>query len=211
MATPRVKARCSRYRSTSDIIRELAAYEGAAIRISDLSERLSDRGFGFMLLLFALPSAIPIPIPVVSMLTSLPLLFFAVQLCLGKERIWLPHWLADRHIPMISLRRLIQKSLPLLMRLEKVVKPRLDTITTRQFERLAGMLILLLAFLIALPVPLGNFPLGVAIVFLALAISERDGVMMITGWLFTVFALCFFAALVAGYGWILWQLVGGLF
>lgn len=205
------KTRSSRHRSTSNILHDIVGFHGETITIRDLAAQLGNRGFGLMLLLFALPNTIPLPIPGVSTLTSLPLIFFATQIFLGKERIWFPHWLADRQIPMSSLRPLIQKSLPLLIRLEKLVKPRLDKITTRRFERLAGGLMLLLALVIALPIPLGNLPLGIAMAVLALAITERDGIAMITGWLFTIFALCYFAALISGYAWVIWQLVSGLF
>lgn len=205
------KMRSSRYRSTSDLLHDVVDFNEKSISIQDLSAQLGDRGFGLILLLFSLPNTVPLPIPGVSTLTSLPLIFFSAQLCLGKERIWLPGWLANRQIPMSSLRPLIQKSLPWLLKLEKLVKPRLDKITTRGFERLAGGLMLLLALLIALPIPLGNLPLGIAIAVLALAITERDGIAMITGWLFTITALCYFAALISGYAWVMWQLFSGLF
>ncbi len=211
IVSPTKKLRNSRYRSTSDILHDVTGFHGGSISIRDLSAQLGDRGFGLMLLLFSLPNSIPLPIPGISTITSLPLIFFATQLCLGKERIWLPQWLADRQIPMGSLRPLIQKSLPWIIKLEKFAKPRLDKITTRKFERFAGVLILILALLIALPIPLGNLPLGIAMAVLALAITERDGIVMITGWLFTVFALCYFAALISGYVWILWKLISGLF
>jgi len=201
----------SRHRSTSDILHDVTVLNGEAISIKDLSAQLGERGFGLMLLLFALPNTIPLPIPGISTITSLPLIFFATQLFFGKERIWLPLWLADRQIPMSKLRPLIQKSLPWIIKLEKVAKPRLDIITTRNFERLAGGLMLILALLIALPVPLSNLVLGVAIAVLALAITERDGLVMITGWLFTIFALCFFTVLVSGYALILWKLVSEIF
>lgn len=211
MESPVATTRSSRHRSTSEILHEIIGFHGETISIRDLSAQLGDRGFGLMLLVFSLPNTIPLPIPGISTITGLPLIFFASQLCLGKTRIWVPDWLASRQIPMSSLRPLIRKSLPWLIRLEKVLKPRLDRITTRRFERLAGGLMLLLALLIALPIPLGNLPLGIAMAVLALAITERDGVMMITGWLFTIFALCYFVALISGYGWILWQLVSRLF
>lgn len=211
MAPSQAKTRSSRHRSTSDILHDIVGFHSETISIRDLSGQLGDRGFGLMLLLFSLPNTIPLPIPGVYTLTSLPLIFFSAQLCLGKERIWLPNWLADRQIPMSSLRPLIQKSLPWLMKLEKLVKPRLDKITTRSFERLAGGLMLILALLIALPIPLGNLPLGIAMAILALAITERDGIVMITGWLFMIFALCYFAALISGYAWVIWRLVSGLF
>ncbi|MBL0318426.1 MAG: exopolysaccharide biosynthesis protein [Alphaproteobacteria bacterium] len=211
VALPKMKVRDSRYRSTSSILHELTWFDGDSISVRDLSAQLGDRGFGLMLLLFALPNTIPLPIPGISTLTGMPLIFFASQLCLGKERIWLPSWLANRQIPMSKLRPLIQKPLPWLVRLEKLIKPRLDKITTRNFERFAGALILLLALLIALPIPLGNLPLGIAMAVLALAITERDGIVMITGWLLTFFALYFFAALITGYAWIIWQLVSSIF
>lgn len=205
------KVRNSLHRSTSDILREVIEFDGDTMSIRDLSAQLGDRGFGLILLLFSLPNAIPLPIPGISTVTSLPLIFFSAQLCLGKERIWLPRWLADRKIPINGLRPLIQKSLPLLVKLEKVIKPRLDAITTRRFERLAGGLMLILALLIALPIPLGNLPLGVSMAVLSLAITERDGIVMITGWLLTIFSLFFLAALIKGYAWIVWRMVSRLF
>lgn len=206
-----IKTRSSRNRSTSDILHDIVGFHDESINIRDLSAQLGDRGFGLMLLLFSLPNAIPLPIPGISTITSMPLIFFAAQLCMGRQQIWLPEWVANRRIPMSKLRPMLQKSLPRLKRLEKYFRPRLDKITTRNFERFAGVLILVLALLIALPIPLGNLPLGIAMVFLSLAITERDGAMMITGWLLTLFALCFFVALVSGYAWILWQFVSGIF
>ena len=211
MAPSQLKARRSRYRSTSSILHEVTGFHGENMTIRDLSAQLGDRGFGILLLLFALPNAIPLPMPGISTLTGIPLIFFASQLCLGNKRVWLPRRLIERQIPMSRLRVLIQKTLPSLKSLEKIIKPRLDAITTRNFERLAGLIILVLAVLLALPVPLSNLPLGIAIAVLALAITERDGIVMITGWLFTIFALCFFAALIGGYAWVIGQLVSRLF
>lgn len=203
--------RSSRYRSTSDILHDVVGFHGETITIRDLSEQLGDRGFGLMLLLLALPNCIPLPIPGISTVTGLPLIFFASQLCLGRERIWLPACIADRQISMGKMRSVIQASLPWLRRLEKFIKPRLDKITTRYFERIAGGLILLLSLLISLPIPLTNLSLGIATASLALAVTERDGVVMIAGWILTIFALCIFTVLISGYAWILWQLISGLF
>lgn len=208
---PTLKCARSRYRSTSQILHDITGFHGEHISIQDLYAQLGDRGFGLMFLLFALPNIIPLPMPGVSTLTSLPIIFFSAQLCLGKSRVWIPAWLGQRTIPMATLKPLIHKSYPYLMRLEKMVKPRLDTLTSRRFERIAGGLILLLALLIALPIPFGNLPLALAITVMALAITERDGLMMIIGWLFTIFALCFFVALVSGYVWVIWSLISGIF
>ena len=206
----RIQTDSTRHRITSEILHDIVGFHGDSITIRDLSAQLGDRGFGLMLVLFALPNTIPLPIPGVSTLTSVPLVFFAAQLCLGRQQVWLPDWIANRQIPMGQLRSMLQRTLPWLRRLEKLFKPRLDKITTRNFECLAGGLILGLALLIALPIPLGNLPLGIAMAVLALAITERDGLLMIAGWLFTIIALCFFAMLVSGYSWLIWQFVSDI-
>jgi len=201
----------SKHRSTSRILKEILDVDEQNITMQELSERLGDRGFGLMLLLFALPNAIPLPMPGVSTITSLPLIYFSAQLCLGRERLWLPNWLARREIPSSVLKRIIVKSMPWLERLERWVRPRMDRLTTRTYERIAGALVFILACLIALPIPLGNLPSAVAIILLALAITERDGVLMITGWLVSLLAVCFTAALVVGYAWVFWQLIRSIF
>lgn len=197
--------------STSNILREFTQLDAETITIGDVSAQLGERGFGILLLLLALPNTIPLPIPGMSTITGLPLIFLAGQRMLGKERIWMPRWIADRQIPTGGLRASIEKILPWLMKLENVVRPRFEVLTTGKYERFAATLIFILAALIALPVPFGNLPLGIAMAVLALAICERDGIVMITGWLFAIIGLCFFAALIHGYAWVWWQLVSGFF
>ena len=195
---------------TSSILREIASGGEGAITIGSLSEKLGDRGFGLILLIFAIPNAIPILIPGASAITGLPLIFLAAQLCLGRQKIWLPHFIAKREIKMGMLKKFVDIALPCLLKLEKISKPRVDLLTTPKFERIAGIIIVILAFLIALPIPFGNFPLGVAITILALAITEQDGMLMIIGWICSILAVFFLFALVNGYAWLVWQMVSNI-
>ncbi len=201
----RLKCCKSQYRTTSSILNEIVHEKHSLFSISELSERLGDRGLGIILLLLALPNTIPLPIPGISTITGIPLIFFAAQLCFGSQKLWLPECIGGRKVNMASLQPFFQRALPFMLFLERFIKPRLDSITTIRFERIAGGFILLLACLIALPIPLGNLPLGIAITILALAITERDGVLMIIGWIFTFLALSFFLLLVSGYIWLVLQ------
>jgi hypothetical protein len=56
-------------------------------------------------------------------------------------------------------------------------------------ERLLGLLIFVLAVVIALPGPLTNAPPGFAIAFMSIAIIERDGLLVFAGVLASMFAL----------------------
>jgi hypothetical protein len=111
---------------------------------------------------------------------------------------------------MVMLQKFVNIALPFLLRLEKLSRPRIDVFTTPKFERIAGLIIVILALLIALPIPFGNFPLGVAITILALAITEQDGILMIIGWICSILAVCFIFALVNGYAWLVWQMVSNI-
>lgn len=198
----------SPHQRTSQILHDIALRCDHRWTVGDISAALGKRCFGLMLLIFALPNAIPLPIPGVSTLTSLPLIFFAAQLALGRDTVWMPRWLANRSIAGDRLKLFLLRAIPWLAKLEKCLKPRLEHIGGRFSHRIGGALIVLLACLIALPIPLGNLPLGIAITALALAVTERDGWVMITGWLLTVFALVYFIFLIAGYSWLLWQALG---
>lgn len=192
---------------TSSIISDIISSNEDAVSIGSLSEKLGDRGLGLLLLIFAIPNAIPLPIPATSAVTGLPLIFLALQLCLGSQKIWFPSFIAKREIKIATLQKFVRAGLPLLLRLEKISKPRIDALTTRKFERIAGIIIVVLALLITLPIPFGNFPLGVAMTILALAITEQDGLLMIIGWICSIIAVCFLFALVNGYAWFAWQMV----
>jgi hypothetical protein len=204
-------ARDDRRRPTSAILRDVARDARARVRLDELSDRLGERGFGLMLLVFALPNAIPLPIPGVSTLTSLPLIYVAAQLAFGQPRVALPSWLARREIALTAQRPWIRRSLPWLRRVERLARPRLVVVSAPWFDRCAGGVILFLACLIALPVPFSNLPLGLAMSALALAIVERDGVLMIVGWMLAIVAAGVFAALAGGYSWLIWSATSTVF
>jgi hypothetical protein len=202
------KADAHGQKRTSEIIARIAARCNQDWTVGDISGALGKRGFGLLLLIFTLPNTLPLPIPVISAITSLPLIFLAAQMCLGRESVWFPRWLAQRAIAGERFKQFLESALPWLMKLEKVTKPRAELLTGRFAQRLAGALIVLLACLIALPIPLGNLPLGIAMTVLALAVTERDGWVMLAGWFLTIVAIVYFIFLLEGYGWMLWQAVG---
>jgi hypothetical protein len=195
------------YRSTSAILADIANDPKATISLGELCTRVGDRGFGLIILLFALPKSIPLPLPGISTLTGLPLVFFSAQLCFGRQSIWLPEWLAKREFSTATLRKVINYAHPWLVRIENILSPRLDSIATDKAERITGGLILLFALLLTLPIPLTNFILGISIALLAMAITERNGLLLIVGWLVSLKALYIFIYIIKSYMWLMWQIV----
>lgn len=157
-------------------------FSSERVRARDITESLGQRSFGFILLIFALPNSLPIiGIPGVSTITGLPMLFVAVQMALGQQRVYLPRWITDSSLPTASFQALIRKVHPWLQRIEKLMKPRIIILTQGNAERWLGAFCVLLAFLLVLPIPLGNLLPALGILFIALGLIESDGVCVLVG------------------------------
>lgn len=182
-ADPKLTAQRHSSPSLSSLLMDIAAnFQAERVRVRDITESLGQRSFGFILLIFALPNSLPIlGIPGVSTVTGLPMLFVAVQMALGHKRVYLPGWIANRSVATVDFQALINKVAPWLQRIEKLMRPRILFLTKINAERLLGAFCVSLAFLLVLPIPLGNLLPALGILFIALGLIERDGVCVLTG------------------------------
>jgi hypothetical protein len=173
----------------SDIFDDLLAArpDDPHITLREAVEHLGVRAYGPLLLIFALPNAIP-NVPGLSSLFGLPLLFFAVQMALGRTP-WLPAFLADRGLARATLQSVSDKARPWLARADKAVKPRLLVLSSPTAERVLGVYVFLLAFAIALPVPLTNMFPAWAIAAIGIGILDRDGLWIALGALWGLVAM----------------------
>jgi hypothetical protein len=175
--------------SASDVLLELVrAFPRERISIQDLIDGLGERSWGFALLLFGLLSAIAI-IPGLATITAVPLFFFGLQMLIGYRTPWLPGFIARRDLGRADLEKAIVAGKPIMQYIERICRPRLTFLINRSSERVLGLLVFVLAMIIALPGPFTNFPPGMAIVFMSIAIIERDGLMLLAGLVTSVIAL----------------------
>lgn len=179
------------------------------VRIGDIFARLGPAGIGLAVLVLALPALIPIPGPF-GMVFGTCLSLVAVQMIFGARRLWLPRLLADRRVPARFLRQAVDHAVPWLARMERLTQRRRLRPLTRGSARMAiGVPVLLLAVAVALPIPLGNLMPVVALVAIALAILEQDGLALLVALLLSVVALAWVGILFfAGAGILdfLWRL-----
>lgn len=167
-------------RPLSHLLAELAAdVSRERVSVGDLLLALRDRALAALLLLFALPNVVPVP-PGTSALLGAPLLFLAAQLALGR-RPWLPRVIAERSMPRGHFAALVTRALPWLARAERLLRPRWAALCTPPAEYGVGLLCLLLALIVFLPIPLGNMLPALAICLFALGILERDGLWVLAG------------------------------
>jgi hypothetical protein len=93
-----------------------------------------------------------------------------------------PKFLARRSFASTDLTRIIGWVAPKLARVERWSRPRAVRLTRLQARRFLGILILILAGIMALPIPIvGNTPPAIAIILIGFGMIERDGVFVGTG------------------------------
>lgn len=158
------------------------------ISIQNILDGLGERSFGLVLLLFGILSAVAV-VPGLATVTAVPLLIFGAQMVAGFHSPSLPGFIANRSFTKRDLVATIERGVPYVRWIENVCRPRLLFMTGRIGERLLGILVFVLAVVIALPGPGTNFLPGLAIAFMAVAIVQRDGLLLLVGWLGSAFAL----------------------
>jgi hypothetical protein len=97
----------------------------------------------------------------------------------GRASPWFPARIDRRGVKKHELQRLIAKMEWLELRVERIFKPRLPTLTGPTATRLIGLVCFLLALVAAIPVPLFHIAPAAAIVLFGLALIYRDGALVI--------------------------------
>jgi hypothetical protein len=178
----RSPAAASGRRRTSQLLRHfVASHTEPRISLGALRDALDDRGFGVLLFIFALPNLVPVNIPLLSAVLGVPLVLLAAQLSYGRHKPWFPDWLTSQSFPREGFVAVVNRALPFLERVEKLLRPRLTVLLSWTGERLVGIAILILAVVLTLPIPFANWLPACGIAVFGLAIIEKDGVAVLVG------------------------------
>ena len=178
----RSPAAASGSRRTSQLLRHfVASHTEPRISLGALRDALDDRGFGVLLFIFALPNLVPVNIPLLSAVLGVPLVLLAAQLSYGRHKPWFPDWLTSQSFPREGFVAVVNRAIPFLERVEKLLRPRLTVLLSWTGERLVSIAILILAVVLTLPIPFANWLPACGIAVFGLAIVEKDGVAVLVG------------------------------
>lgn len=164
------------------LLREAA---GRPMKIREMIEILRGRGLQMMIILLCLPFLSPVTIPGISIPFGLAIALCGLRIGFGHKP-WLPAFILDRSISHQALEKMVHAGCRIYGRLEKVFRPRLSLFLTGPgMPMLVGLAIAVAGVLLSLPIPppflLTNTIPGFAIIFLALGLMERDGVLILIG------------------------------
>jgi hypothetical protein len=149
-----------------------------------LSSHLHRRSFGVIVLVLALIAMVPGLSYVAGFLLFAP----AIEMIAGHSAPTFPDRIANRPLPTRHLVSAVQRAVPTLIYLEKVVRPRWQ-MPLETTKRLVGAAVFLLtALLLLTPLPFVQIVPGIIIVILSVAYLEDDGLLLSLG-LFATLAL----------------------
>lgn len=167
--------------------------------VGSMLQKLDAQGMAAVLILFAIPSALPIPAAGYSTLMAIPLLLIGSRLLCGYHTVWLWDSALDRRLDMTSHPKTMERVLKLMRFTERFTRPRLIGFAASGVTfRLLGLLICVLACSMALPIPGTNtLPAG-GIFLIGFGLLEEDGIVLLFGLVYSVVALCVSIAMIYG-------------
>ena len=153
--------------------------EGAsrdALTFGELLHGFGERSFGVLLLILALVSLVP----GLSIVIGVVLAILSVQMLFARRTPWLPRFIMARRISGERIARIARRLTPVLVRIERVVRPRW-AIPYETTKRVVGGVVLLLAITLIAPIPFSNYLPALVIILVALAYLEEDGLLLSLG------------------------------
>ena len=161
---------------TSTILKSLAKEHTEQITVGDVLDKTGSRAHGLGLLVFAIPEAVPLPTPSLSIVLAVPLVLISAHLVAFGEGSGIPQRMRQQAIPAIIVRKSAQYVAPVLQQIERLSRPRFLVLVQR--ERLLGTLCFILSIVLALPIPFANFLPAICLAAIAFGMLQRDGVIV---------------------------------
>jgi hypothetical protein len=157
----------------------LASEHQSGPSIGELTDAVGEKGFGLVLVLLSLPSALPVPAPGYSTPFGIVIALLALQMLMGRQTVWLPARLQRIRIKPSLADKMIRAATKFLRAVEHLIRPRQLWIRTRLGQSGLAIVILIMACLMMLPIPLTNTLPAMVIFLIGVGLSEEDGLLAI--------------------------------
>ena len=152
------------------------------VTLAEIMELAGERVFGFLFVIIALPSALPIPAPGYSIPFGILLFSLAVQLIAGASIPWLPQKWLNRPISVETVQGFVKAGTPWLQKIELISRPRLTSICTSFAGRVViGCAIALMATSMMIPIPGTNTLPAIGIFVTGFGLIDDDGAISLAG------------------------------
>ena len=157
----------------------LNANDERGLSINEITCAVGEKGFGLLLIVLSLPSALPIPAPGYSTPFGVVMALIALQMIRGRKAIWLPQGLSTIRIKPKLANTMLSAASKFLSKIERCIRPRQKWIRGRTGQVSLAFVVLNMACLMMLPIPLTNTFPAMVIFMIGVGLSEEDGLLAI--------------------------------
>ena len=166
----------------------IESLDGKDCTLGELSDAFGEKGFGMLLLLLAFPAALPIPAPGYATHFGIMMIVLGSQMLRGYKTPQLPERMRNRTLKYSLLDFSLKNGASLFRFVEYFVRPRLENQVSNLY-RMMGLIIIIMAAFMTLPIPLTNTAPSFVIFVMAASLLEKDGLSLIAGIILTPVAL----------------------
>jgi hypothetical protein len=174
------------------------AVQGHVVTLRELLGYVGEQGLLVFSAILAMPFLIPVSLPFMSTALGLPMLLIGVAVILGRVP-WLPDRLLNHALPSDTVQQVLGRAQRTAERFEHLVKPRLPGLTgSALVNSVHGVTLVVVVLLLMAPLPLvpfANTLPAIAIILLCLGIAERDGVLLLIGYVVALISTAYIGAL----------------
>lgn len=169
---------------------------GGALTLGEVFKRIGDRGFGLLLIILSLPSALPVPAPGYSTPFGIVIAVLALQMLAGRSSPWLPARAAGTKLHGKFIDGMLGFFSKFFSKVEFLIRPRLLWVGSRAGRAFLGALVLIMACLMIMPIPLTNTFPAFVIFLTGIGLTEEDGLFSLFAGLLGVLATALYAVVV---------------
>ncbi len=180
------------------------------VTVRQMLKLVGEQGLLILCMILMLPFLLPISVPGVSTVFSIVVILVGISVT--TNWLWLPERIMNRHIDAKSMSSSMRSGAKTFARIDNIIRPRLLWLThTGTMNRVNGLMLIFGGILLIFPlaiVPFSNTLPGWAILLLAAGIVQRDGLMVVLGYVLTVLSVIYFGGLFLAAGLSIQALAG---
>ncbi|MDQ8193851.1 exopolysaccharide biosynthesis protein [Coraliomargarita sp. SDUM461004] len=187
----------SQHLSLGDTLKQLLVTDNDnGLSIREITRAVGEKGFGLVLIVLSLPSALPVPAPGYSTPFGIVIALVALQMMRGRAAVWLPRKLASVRIQPALAATMLGSASKFLKAIERFIRPRQLWIRGRAGQAGLASVILIMACLMMLPIPLTNTFPAMVIFMIGVGLSEEDGLLALAAFAVGCGAVLLYAGII---------------
>lgn len=152
------------------------------VSVEEVLQRAGDRGYGFLLILLAIPAFIPVLPPGTSTVLGILMILVALQMLWGRGVPWIPaRWRRHRLAPQ-TVTALQTRGVALLRQLERISRPRGRWLVHNGIMlRWHALLVIFFALVLSSPLPFLNTLPAFGVLLIGIGLMNHDAYFLAAG------------------------------